>query len=161
MSSPLPESPLSPAAEDALLERLLARMREMARTSGSPDGPDARVEPRKDSSNPADLEDSMGPAAEDHPADTAAISAALVPRIGAGRGLGDIIKETIEARKKHGPPVQLLFRVPEELRDAVKRLSVDRRRAMDELLIEAVLDLLNKYGRPWSPSKHGGPSADP
>ena len=42
---------------------------------------------------------------------------------------------------------QLLFRVPESLRDEVKRLAIDEKRRMDELLTEGVLDLLLKYGR--------------
>ncbi len=50
-------------------------------------------------------------------------------------------------RNKEDPIAQLLFRVPEHLRDDVKRLALDEKRQMDELLTEAVLDLLLKHGR--------------
>ncbi len=57
-------------------------------------------------------------------------------------------KKIIEHRRAGKEPVsQLLFRVPESLRDDVKRLAVDEKKQMDELLIEAVVDLLIKYGR--------------
>lgn len=58
-------------------------------------------------------------------------------------------KKIIERRRSSEEPVaQLLFRVPESLRDEVRRLAVDKKRQMDELLTESVLDLLIKYGRP-------------
>lgn len=58
-------------------------------------------------------------------------------------------KKIVEYRRTGGEPVsQLLFRVPESLRDEVKRLAVDEKKQMDELLIESVVDLLSKYGRP-------------
>ena len=58
-------------------------------------------------------------------------------------------------RNKEEPVAQLLFRVPESLRDEVRRLSMDEKRQMDELLTEAVLDLLLKHGRtPSALQKH-------
>jgi hypothetical protein len=60
-----------------------------------------------------------------------------------------VARQIVERRRSGREPVaQLLFRAPESLRDEVKRLSVDEKRQMDELLIEGVLDLLIKYGRP-------------
>ena len=54
----------------------------------------------------------------------------------------------VESRRKKDEPIaQVLFRVPEHLRDDVKRLAWDEKRQMDELLTEAVLDLLLKHGR--------------
>ena len=50
-------------------------------------------------------------------------------------------------RNKDEPIAQVLFRVPEHLRDDVKRLALDEKRQMDELLTEAVLDLLLKHNR--------------
>ena len=57
-------------------------------------------------------------------------------------------RKIVESRRSGQEPIaQLLFRVPENLRDDVKRLALDERRQMDELLTEAVLDLLIKHGR--------------
>jgi hypothetical protein len=57
-------------------------------------------------------------------------------------------RKIVESRRSGQEPItQLLFRVPESLRDEVKRLALDEKRQMDELLTEAVLDLLIKHGR--------------
>ena len=57
-------------------------------------------------------------------------------------------RRIVESRRSGEEPIaQLLFRVPESLRDDVKRLALDEKRQMDELLTEAVLDLLIKHGR--------------
>ena len=57
-------------------------------------------------------------------------------------------RKIVESRRSGEEPIaQLLFRVPESLRDDVKRLALDEKRQMDELLTEAVLDLLIKHGR--------------
>ncbi|MFT8953331.1 MAG: hypothetical protein ABF979_13790 [Gluconobacter sp.] len=57
-------------------------------------------------------------------------------------------QKIVESRRNKDEPVaQILFRVPEHLRDDVKRLALDEKRQMDELLTEAVLDLLLKYYR--------------
>ncbi len=64
-------------------------------------------------------------------------------------------------RNKEEPIAQMLFRVPESLRDEVRRLSVDEKRQMDELLTEAVLDLLLKHGRTPSALQKHAPAEGP
>jgi hypothetical protein len=57
-------------------------------------------------------------------------------------------KKIVESRKN--PEInsaQIMFRVPEALRDDVRRLSLDEKRSMEELLTEAVVLLLAQYGR--------------
>ena len=62
--------------------------------------------------------------------------------------LARMIVESRRSGQKRGQRgAQLLFRVPESLRDEVKRLALDEKRDMEELLTEAVLDLLIKHGR--------------
>jgi hypothetical protein len=57
-------------------------------------------------------------------------------------------RKIVENRRSGQEPIaQLLFRVPESLRDDIKRLALDEKRQMDELLTEAALDLLIKHGR--------------
>lgn len=41
--------------------------------------------------------------------------------------------------------IQMLFRVPESMRDDIRQLALNERRQIDELLTESVLDLLLKY----------------
>lgn len=43
----------------------------------------------------------------------------------------------------------ILFRAPMELRDALKMLALARGKQLDEVLIEASLDTLAKYGQPF------------
>jgi len=60
----------------------------------------------------------------------------------------DAASRIVAARRSGDEPVsQVLFRVPESLRDDIKLLSVTTKRPMEELLTEAVLDLLLKYQR--------------
>jgi len=58
-------------------------------------------------------------------------------------------KQVVRSRGTGGMPVvQILFRAPDVLRDDLKRLAIDEKRPMDELLTEAALNLLLKYQRP-------------
>ena len=148
---------LPPALEEALFQRLLQRLIEAGRglTPGTvPESADTAasrsfitaeaVEAAGDlltASNAGDYIQKHGIEALsalrliDHPGVSGPVTVAAAQKIVESR------------RNKKESIAQLLFRVPEHLRDDVKRLAVDEKRQMDELLTEAVLDLLLKHGR--------------
>jgi phage-related protein len=163
------ESPLSAAAEEALFQRLLRRLTDVGQVvaagAGSAAGAVAEVAGSA-ASGVRSAAGTVGEAASDAAgqiAGRARDAAEFVQRYPGVLALGAIgpaapaallaitaltAKKIIENRRSGDEPVaQMLFRVPESLRDEVKRLAVDEKRQMDELLTEGVLDLLIKYGR--------------
>ena len=162
MTEPNPVQQLSPAAEDALFQRLLKRLADA--TQSAVDGAGSVVDAVSDAagSAAAGVRD-VATEATDQIATHAKDAVDFVQKYPIASVLGTIgpagqivlatitalaAKRVIESRRLGNEPVaQILFRVPESLRDEVKRLSIDSKRQMDELLTEGVLDLLVKYGR--------------
>lgn len=151
MSSHVPKSPLSPDAEEALFQRLLRRLSEAGQEVAT--GAEAAASAVAGAAEAA--ASSIYEAAEGA-ADWVATSAKDAVDYSATMFTALTAQRIVESRRnKEEPVAQLLFRVPESLRDEVRRLSMDEKRQMDELLTEAVLDLLLKHGRtPSALQKH-------
>ena len=151
MSDPNLELRLSARAEEALYQRLLRRLGQAGPEVATGAGTAAGVVANAAGSAASTIYEAAGGAAGWVAAsakDAAGYSTTVFTALTAQR--------IVESRRnKEEPIAQLLFRVPESLRDEVKRLSVDEKRQMDELLTEAVLDLLLKHGRtPSAMQKH-------
>ena len=151
MSNPRLEINLSASAEEALYQRLLRRLGQAGQEVATGAGTAAGLVANAAGSAASTIYDAAGGAAVWAAAsvkDAAGYSTTMLTALTAQR--------IVESRRnKEEPVAQLLFRVPESLRDEVKRLSVDEKRQMDELLTEAVLDLLLKHGRmPSALQKH-------
>ncbi len=164
-----PESPLSPIAEDALFHRLLKRLNEAGQSALNGAGVAASAvagAAESAASRARGAAEAVGGVANDVASQAATYAkdaADFVQKYPGVLAVGAIgpaapvalvaitaltAKKIIEGRRSGVEPVaQILFRVPESLRDEVKRLSLDAKRPMDELLTEAVLDLLIKNGR--------------
>lgn len=128
-------------AEEALFERLLRRLGEVKQTAFDGAGTAAFA-----------AVDVAGSAAAN-----VGYAAGAVGKVAGGaagqiadyaKNVAELASKIVKGRRSGQEPIaQLLFRVPESLRDEVKRLALDEKRQMDELLTEAVLDLLIKHGR--------------
>lgn len=57
------------------------------------------------------------------------------------------VTDTVESALGGAKDAQLFFRVPSGLRHNLKRLAAERDRKMEDLLTEALVDLLIKHGR--------------
>lgn len=94
-------------------------------------------------------------------AEVAARGAGVVAR-GAGvaargaQAAAGSVTETVESALSGAKDAQLFFRVPGGLRHNLKRLAAERDRKMEDLLTEALVDLLIKHGR-LLPSPKGPP----
>lgn len=163
MDEKLREGPITHALEEALFERLLRRVRDagIAVVSGAGAAGDAVMGVAGDAAaGVRDAAGVVGNAAlagvkeaaafvDQNPGILAAGALVIDPPLALVAISALTAKKIIENRRAGKEAVaQLLFRVPESLRDEVKRLAVDQRKQMDELLIEGVVDLLSKYGRP-------------
>lgn len=151
MSTYNPDSPLPPGAEEALFQRLLRRLSEASQEAAAGAEAVAGVVASAAGSAASSIYEVAGGAA-----DWAATSAKDAVDYSTAMLTALTAQKIVESRRnKEEPIAQLLFRVPESLRDEVRRLSVDEKRQMDELLTEAVLDLLLKHGRtPHALQKH-------
>ena len=147
----MPSNPLSSDAEEALFQRLLRRLG----VAGQEVAAGAEAAAGAVASAAGSAASSIYEVAEGA-ADWVATSAKDAIDYSATMFTALTAQKIVESRRnKEEPIAQLLFRVPESLRDEVRRLSVDEKRQMDELLTEAALDLLLKYGRtPSAIQKH-------
>lgn len=57
------------------------------------------------------------------------------------------VTESVETALGGAKDASLFFRVPSGLRNNLKRLAAERERRMEELLTEALVDLLIKHGK--------------
>lgn len=152
-----PELPISPQTEEALFDRLLRRAKGEIEAAGRA-AAEAAESAAKSAREAADVVGAVASELADGVAFRAKGAADFV-----WDTLPDAAKDTTRAAKRirdsrtkkggeQGEQLeeeitQLLFRVPASLRDEVKRLALDEKRQMEELLTEGVLDLLLKYRR--------------
>jgi len=95
-----------------------------------------------------------------HPAALAPLAIGPLAPIAAAAMAALTVKQILEARRSGAEEkAQILFRVPASLHKQVKQLALDKDCAMDELLIEAVLDVLAKNGRPFTAEGQATPPA--
>lgn len=98
----------------------------------------------------------------DQPPDEEALYLRILGRlseagVAVGRGAGVVaqaaadgagyVTDTVESALGGAKDAQLFFRVPSGLRQNLKRLAAESDRKMEELLTEALVDLLVKHGR--------------
>jgi hypothetical protein len=60
---------------------------------------------------------------------------------------------TKQRRATDAPKVQVMWRVSPEGRKVLKTLAVQTDQTLQDLLDEAVSDLMRKYRKPWAESK--------
>lgn len=67
-------------------------------------------------------------------------------------GAAGYVAETVEQALSGAKDAQLFFRVPSGLRNNLKQLAAQRGQKMEELLTEALVELLIKHGRLLPPA---------
>jgi hypothetical protein len=158
MSEPIRDDPITDA-EEALFQRLLRRLSDVKQSAAA----DVAESAAAKVSYAAGAVGKVAGDAAGQIADYAKSAADFVQKYPGVLAVGAIgpaapvallaitaltARKIVQSRRSGKEPIaQLLFRVPEGLRDEVKRLALDEKRPMDELLTEAVLDLLIKHGR--------------
>jgi hypothetical protein len=175
LSSPENLSPpaLPPEVEDALFDRFMKRLVEAAGSVGTLTSDAAASAASGINSAASVVGSAVGDAATaaggaasaagefvmKHPAALVPLAIGPLAPVMAAAMTALTVKQILEARRSGAEEkAQILFRVPASLHKQIKQLALDKNCAMDELLIEAVVDILAKNGRLF---RLEGPAAPP